>query len=1099
MDAVFDAKNAAHSLNVSFYGNVTGQATTGNYPPPTDPSWSDPTNTFGKIVNVSPSNNVYTTLFTRLDFLSYTPYNAAPSQFCAATLGNTTCPIAPSFFGSAINPETLSGFSIGRRLFSSYAFTTLVATVTVQSGDANKAILSCISANITPDLGKTLSGLLTYLPAVVLLFVAFATVFAATMSPWGTADPFKWTSNYGRDEDLLRLVTPGFGDCLQYIQFIILAGSLTLNYPGYFQPVVSQVSWSALMFNESFVSHGPGFQSLSDGIYTTNGTYGLENMSQLVGMSTTADIWAGMVIWLLVIVAAVVVACQIAFLLRWALRSLTNKSESDLRQKNWPFTGGNVVRITCNYFLLPIVALSMFQLLVAPRSPGVVTGFAVILLVAILVFAGWVLRIIFYTKPRSHLFDDLQTVLLYGSFYNTYSDGAAPFALIPAFLTFVRGVAIGAVQPSGIAQLVMLAICEVILILTLNAFRPFHSPTSMNAYHTFFASVRLGVILLSVAFVPSLGVSEGTKGWIGYVVLALHAVVLILGFFLNALQTIIEVGARLAGAGGEEGTGAATRGGLVKVLGMRQLSRRAARPGFRQSLNSDAAMLTEDRDVKPVPFDARSRSFSASSAILLNRRMTGASRLSGPYDQPSPVEGDQETPAGHGNFDFMTGDYASGPSRPELTVRTSEPMDPYYRAPRQRRTTGDMMTPGARSRGSWASGDWANKFFEEHSPEHDHRDPTGRPISFSPTGVTSPTAYRNQREDPEFGPNDPRRSNVDYAVRESDFYYGVRGPALSNQPTRKLKTGPADPVGPVSSAQGWFKGLIGRKTKESGKGFEVVRSSRAPLPHLREDGEHGDVYHDVPLTQVEPVLPGQRTRSTKEDRRRAEAAKHNPFDGVSLSSDSDDERLSGSTRYMRDSVPTLGAIDAGGSIRMPSRMGSRISQISQMPSPRLTIRGSAPSIPRKSSRRTSQADEGPVFDNRRLSTVHDIGERPNSPGVITHSRVPFSGGALSPVESNRRSMGVESTISYEGESPPAMPGAHERNISEHTVGSYVLPYVDNERPTSVGYVNTYRASDSIHPGLYDQQAHAGSSAEVVGAPTKQRRRRQSTASEVSAM
>ena len=183
-----------------------------------------------------------------------------------------------------------------------------------------------------------------------------------------------------------------------------------------------------------------------------------------------------------------------------------------------------------------------------------------------MLFAAWLLWLIASTRPRSYLFDDLPTVLLYGPLYNTYSDNAATFALIPVMLTFVRGIAIGAVQPSGIAQLVLLAICEVILILTLNAFRPFHSPTSMNAFHTFFAVVRLLSILLSTAFLPSLKVAPAPRGWIGYVILLLHGIVLVFGFFLNACQTFIEVVARLAGAGGEEGVGrGAARGGLVKV------------------------------------------------------------------------------------------------------------------------------------------------------------------------------------------------------------------------------------------------------------------------------------------------------------------------------------------------------------------------------------------------------------------------------------------------------------------------------------------------------------------------------------------------------
>lgn len=436
------------------------------------------------------------------------------------------------------------------------------------SGDASNAVLACVSANITPQLGGSLTSLLRFMPLVILILVGLGTAFAAVMSPWGTVDVFKWTSNYGRDADLLRLVTPGFGDCLQYIQFAVLTGGLSLSYPGYFQPVVSQASWSTLMFNTSFVSRGDGTRSLVDGIYVTRGGYGMDRLSQLIGMTSVKDIWAGMIIWLLVIIGGMIACIQFGFFVRWLYRSLSHTQEEDLRAKNLPFTVGNVVRIVFNYFLLPTIALSMFQLVVAgvrPIAPHT-TALAALLLVTLIGFAAWLLRLVATVRPRSYLFDDLPTVLLYGPLYNTYSDNAAPFALIPMFLQLIRGIAIGAVQHSGIAQLVLLAICEVILILTLHAFRPFHSTTSNNAYHTFFAIVRLLTTLLSVAFVPSLGVSEAPKGWIGYVILLMHAIVLVFGFFLNAIQTIIEVAARLAGAGGEGGVGGgAARGGLVKV------------------------------------------------------------------------------------------------------------------------------------------------------------------------------------------------------------------------------------------------------------------------------------------------------------------------------------------------------------------------------------------------------------------------------------------------------------------------------------------------------------------------------------------------------
>lgn len=461
--------------------------------------------------------------------------------------------------------DQLPAFSIAHDLYSSYAFTTITVILKVVAGDSGATPLACIEANVTPDLGSTIRRILVYVPLVILMLVAVGTACAAIFSHWGSKDIFRWTSNYGRHADLLRLVTPGFGDCLQYIQFVVFAGSLSLNYPGFYQPVVSHVGWSVLMFNESFVSRGSGTLRVMDGIYAANGSYGLDRMSQLIGMTGDEDLWAGMVIWLLIILAAFVLLIQVGFLTRWGYRHISKTREEDLRDKNLPLTIGNSIRIVFNYFFLPIISLSTYQMVIAGHSPALCVGLAAILLVACVVFAVRLLWLVASARPRSKLFDDLPTVLLYGPLYNTYSDEAASFALVPVMLTFVRGIAIGAIQPSGIAQLVLLAICEVILILTLNAFRPFHSPTSMNAFHTFFATVRLLTVLLSVAFVPSLGVKATPRGWIGYVILLMHGIVLVFGFFLNAIQTLIEVIARSAGAGGEEGAERGTARGLATV------------------------------------------------------------------------------------------------------------------------------------------------------------------------------------------------------------------------------------------------------------------------------------------------------------------------------------------------------------------------------------------------------------------------------------------------------------------------------------------------------------------------------------------------------
>lgn len=1057
--AAFDTESANHTLSITVYGDVSGQNSIGTYPDPSSDDWKDPSKSFGKIVDHEPGFPFYTTLFADYNVLTFAASPQENLQFCNTTV-NTTCPIAPAFKANASIPTDFPAFRTSHDFHSTYSFATWATKLQIVSGAAEKQSYGCIAASITPDLGHTLSDTLRYLPAAILGLVGIATIFAATCSPWGTSNVFRWSSNYGRDEDLLRLVTPGFGDCLQYIQFIVLAGSLSLNYPGYFQPVVSQASWSLLLFNQSFVSNGNGTQSLVDGVYFANGTYGLSRLGEYVGMSKDQDIWACMAIFLLVLIGIVVAITQLGFLGRWLYREVTHTQGGDLVGKNWPFTAGNVVRIVFNFFMLPIICISLFQLVVAPRSPGSVVATAVILLIVVAGSATLIFWSIFTTRPRAHLFEHLPTVLMYGPLYNTYSDDAAPFAFIPVLLTIIRGIAIGAIQPSGIAQIIMLAICEVILILTLHAFKPFQSNTSMNAYHTFFSAVRLTCILLSVAFVPSLSVEEAPRGWIGYVILLLHAIVLIFGFFLNALQTIIEVSARLAGAGTDQ------RGGLTKVFGKRQLSKRNHRQQ-RSSMNSNAAMLNHDENKNIQLMDSRSRSMSASSAVLLN----------GPYDRDSQrasmgfegfSQGDYSnaggtspnTPGTHSvPFNFLGGSSTQSSRRPTMGT-TLDASDPYYRPPRPRKHTMDSLGPGTSGRPSITAD-------LNTAPYSDNVDLEAGDLGEGPSrgsGTPAPAYLRTHKDDSD--PNLERRNNTDYSVRESDFYYGLRGPALSSQPTRKLKTGPADPMSPVSSATGWFKSLnlLGGRKKEKSKGFEVVRSTRVPpqMMAVEEDNESPEVpqepYRDSPESpprnKAAPgvasagVLAGERRRSS---------------DSYSSASDVEFERVNRISAI----APTLGPIDAGGGIELPSRIGSRASRATHgREAPSRT-----PTIPRRNSRRTRSTDAAILPD--RLSTVMDMPSppvqsnqhlQPTASGLPI--RLPF--GSTEPSPSPERSPGHSAASSiYPND------GISDFNAPPPTIGA------QGDRPLSTGYVQHHMTKDSLQSEVHDAGSHLEASAEFV--------------------
>ncbi|KIX08057.1 uncharacterized protein Z518_02712 [Rhinocladiella mackenziei CBS 650.93] len=1077
VSAVFHNSSGNHNLNITIYGNVTGQATAQPYPPPDDPSWSDPNDTFGKIPDLSEANNKYTTLFARYNFLSYTAWNADPSRFCNSVVQGG-CPLAPAFYVNSSELDQLPAFSVAHDLFSSYAFAALQATVRVQSGDANGQYYSCVTATITPDLGGYLQGILRYLPLAVLIVVGIATIAAAIFSPWGSTDIFNWSSNFGRDEDLLRLVTPGFGDCLQYIQFVVLTGSLTLNYPGFYQPAVSRVGWSSLMFNESLVTGGNGTQSLVDGVYEIrrNTKYGLDRMSQLVGMTSDKDMWADMIVWLVVIVAAASILTQVGFAARWVHRQIANEPAEDLRSKNGPFTFGNMVRIVLNFFLLPLASLSFYQLLIAGRGPAYSVALAAVCLVAVVAFSVRLILLFARTRPRSFLFDDLLTVLAYGPLYNTYCDDVATFALIPLLVNFLRGIAIGAVQSSGVAQVVLLAICEIVLILTIIAFRPFPSATSMNIYHTCFSVIRLITILLSIAFVPSLGVQDSSRGWIGYAILVVHACTLVFGFFLNAVQTLIEVIARLAGAGGrDQNTSGPTRGGLNKVFGMRQLSRRMPRRDHhpRHSMSSNVAMLaaTENEQKQLQMAKTRSRSVSATSAVLLDSGRN-SSRISRNLDgrvlgvttpDGSSTRGSRRLTdrlSGTGSLGGIVG-----------LPRQVESKDPYYRPPR-RNTMEPLSSTDRRPAMSVANNGSKAVVSTEGAVDDDAGEGTSTPLRVE----------NDEFEDPA---NDGARAKIDYAVREVDFYYGVRGAALSSG-TRKLKTGPADPTGPVSTARGWFKGLLGGKTKEKNKGFEVVRSARAPPPGLFPptpvpESRCPEPYHD----DAEETT--QERSSVQNSARLASPQRRSISDEVSVM-ESDDEEQPVSNIPARP--PSLPLIDSVGAIELPSRIGSEASRKARAKPPTGEVPEvpAVPAIPRKSSRRQSGGDSG----NRAGAGLRssDIGQsKPTSnkghSQNLSANRIPFSNTQASTPRNKRYSTGADSTTSSvlrDGDENVLVHSSYTNHLrdSASALGSHRAD-LRNDRPSNMGFVQQHRASDNIHYSP-DSPEFEGSTAEVHGRP-----------------
>jgi hypothetical protein len=419
---------------------------------------------------------------------------------------------------------------------------------TVRLYDADSKERACLRSHITPALPPRWSSMLRYSPLGIFLFVL---VVGAVRSLANLPPPEDNDSTVPRvrvrvagvhgdgdgdgDDDGPdpQPVLPNVGDCLQYLQHIFLGTSLSLFYPGFLIPVAGRLSWSSL-FSGGILTYGKAdYQGISDGIYERNGTYGgtsgLETMTQIVGAPATMGTWLNMVFLfaLFLIVSAILIE---AF---WFFRRVRRPTLVISRSGRLQQTGRQVLQVALSYFIVPLIALSVYQLTQASWLPVYHTVLAAMLIAIAIASLTWLFR----SLPTRSL-----GVLLFNGDkqYSPMAEGRqqadALFVRMLFILNFVRGVAIGGLQFSGLAQIVTLAACEVIMIICIAALQVY--PTL--SLGTITAVARLAVLLAMVAFVPGVS-SDKTRQVVGYGILLVHACILVFGFLLQGVWDLVQL------------------------------------------------------------------------------------------------------------------------------------------------------------------------------------------------------------------------------------------------------------------------------------------------------------------------------------------------------------------------------------------------------------------------------------------------------------------------------------------------------------------------------------------------------------------------------
>lgn len=571
-------------------------------------------------------------------------------------------------------------------------------------------------------------------------------LLTAYLNPWtGTKNVYLWSSNFGHDSNVVRLITPGFFDFFKYMQFAVFLTGLSLDYPGFLQPIISSFGWSCLFFSSTIVAHNDG--DLTDGLYVGNSTYGLGRLAEISQVSTAYDVWGNFMVCLLILTAGIVIFCEVVAATTWAWKKY-KRDTSDLQTRILSFTIGLVMRIFFNLFAYPLLAFSFFQCIITPRgTPIYLTVLAALVIVAWVLVAAWVTFRLLRTKPRQTIYDELNIILRYGTLFNTYNEQGSMFFIVDLITVLLRGVTVGAIQASGLAQLIILAIIELFNFFGILIIKPFDKDTSMNLIACLASTLRFILIFLSLPFLASFEIDVVVRQWLGYVILILHALVVLL-FLMHALQVTIEVISRYDGVGADGKAGA--------IYSLKQLSRRRKKtnamlekehspsPDSILQKNAIGRMPIEDSvSIDPITPGSRSREDSSLSATLLSRRLTYNGASAGP-----PSATTRESAFDEYYVSSPISDISSTGARTPLSAPLSATLNnrnsgSYYRKPRRRASSHE-----------WGN---VNNYLQKDEPQ----------TKVSEIGV--------KPEDASIDYASPPPSNVDYAVREADIYYTKHG------------------------------------------------------------------------------------------------------------------------------------------------------------------------------------------------------------------------------------------------------------------------------------------------------------------------------------
>ncbi|KAI9318616.1 TRP-like family, partial [Dichotomocladium elegans] len=124
--------------------------------------------------------------------------------------------------------------------------------------------------------------------------------------------------------------------------------------------------------------------------------------------------------------------------------------------------------------------------------------------------------------------------------YNTFTDDHFYFFLCGLIYRIVTGAVTGWIDLSGVAQISVIVVFEVLYLL-LHLIRWPYASRSVNILHIIFASLRVISVILSLLYIESLAIADTTKQAIGWTQIILHFIVFLIMFIVPVRNLVVLI------------------------------------------------------------------------------------------------------------------------------------------------------------------------------------------------------------------------------------------------------------------------------------------------------------------------------------------------------------------------------------------------------------------------------------------------------------------------------------------------------------------------------------------------------------------------------